>query len=717
MSVKKIFWHFLSGSSYTPPIPDPEDALFYLDGTIIEDGGNFYFQDRTANGRDFLITSKDFATSFVGFPYKSAATISAPSGDAALIAADVNGFLYTAGTPNQIPVVSFFQDIDYEHKLFTRHAAQVVDGNLLETYEPRVLEVALYSSARAGADLTACQTYYSVPTEDVSTMAWLSPTGNDTTGDGSKALPYRSLSKIVGSTKVNIYLKTGNYDMGSSLTFTGATQLNIIGTGFASFATFTTSLGCTLNRHMTFKGCIISNATANYAIYHIRILSFDMCKITKTDGLAMCLGDTGVTTYSVTNCVLNTNVSSGLVLMNRVFSAITITGNYGTFKTNIPISTIQTLLTVKYNKATGTSTPIMEAAALVWKDNHGFTNPLLRSSVTECVIENETISYSMVLNGNITFQDNVMVGNITTTPASTVGSGPQKILRNTITGSVTVTTKANAYYHDNIISAPAGVVAFTIWQAAGANITGVEVLRNRITGSWDQKYVLYLGDNVLNENSTNTINGAKVEGNYIENLFVGSGTCHTIGVFSGINYSVRFNEIISTQGYGIVLKSGGQNYSTTDAHISYNVFKFSAQAIICVYFRDTGTGIIVSNNTVIGANASTAVFAVDVVASMLMINNVIKLGANATILSGAGMTSRNNSVNENGFTASGLGGSNVITATSISSAGVPSAKILSGETVAGDNDTGLASDYVIPTAITYQDQDGIDWQRGAVILP
>jgi hypothetical protein len=709
-NIKKAFW-FIRGAGL--PIPTPSDALFHLDGTVIEISSSFYFKDRTTNGRNFLITGKDFTTT--GFPYKSSATISAPAGDTTLIAADVNGFLYTAGTPNQIPVVSLFQNIEYENKLFTRHAAQTLNAGGFETYEPRVLDIVLYSSARTGADLTTCQTYYSVPTEDTTTMAWLSPTGNDTTGDGSKANPYLTLDKIKASTKVNIYLKTGAYPMASSLTFTGATQLNIIGTGFSSFSTWTTSLGCTLNRHMTFTGCIITCPSSNYAFYHIRILSFDKCKITKTDGLAACLGDTGVTTFSVTNCVLNTNVSSGLVLMNRVFSAITISGNYGTFKTNIPISTVQTLLTVKWNKATGTSTPIMEAAALVWKDNLGFTNPQIRSSVTECVIEDETIAYSMVLNGNITFQDNVMTGNITSTAGV---AGPTNILRNTITGSVTVTTKANAHYYDNVITAPSSVIPCSIYAAAGANITGVEVLRNRITGSWDQKYMLYLGDNAYNEITSNTINGAKIENNYIENLFVGAGTCHTLGVFSGINYSIRWNEIISTQGYGIVLKSGGVNYNTTDIHVGYNIFRFSAQAIVCVYFRTTGTGIIVSNNVVIGANASTAVFAVDVDATMLMINNLIKLGANATILSGAGMTSRNNSINENGFTATTPGGSNTITTTAITSGGVPASKIGSGESVAGtENDTGLASNYVIPTAITYRDQDGIDWQRGAVILP
>ena len=92
--------------------PFKSDALFILNGIIITIGGNKYFKDKTNNGRNFLITGYDFDSTWtIGMPYKSAATISAPAADATLIAADINSFLYTAGTPNQIPVVSLFQDI------------------------------------------------------------------------------------------------------------------------------------------------------------------------------------------------------------------------------------------------------------------------------------------------------------------------------------------------------------------------------------------------------------------------------------------------------------------------------------------------------------------------------------------------------------------------------------------------------------------------------
>ena len=72
-------------------IPLQSSALVWLDGEL--DGNEFV--DKSGNARNFTITNKDFTANY--FPYKSAATISAPVGDATLIAADVNNFLYGPG--------------------------------------------------------------------------------------------------------------------------------------------------------------------------------------------------------------------------------------------------------------------------------------------------------------------------------------------------------------------------------------------------------------------------------------------------------------------------------------------------------------------------------------------------------------------------------------------------------------------------------------------
>ena len=226
-------------------IPLASTALFWLDGTL--DGTEFV--DRSGNGRNFTITNKDFTASY--FPYKSAATISAPVGDATLFAADVNSFLYgvDANSPNEIPVVSFFQNIDYEDILFSRHVAQSVDGNGVETREPHVKDIAMYPAALTGSDLTTANSYYGVPIFDID-QYWIDPDGNDTTGVGSRANPWLTLNKgviSVNDTK-KIYTKSGIYNGHVSLFYLyDAFANSIIGFGRVEIVTTSTTYVVRIN--------------------------------------------------------------------------------------------------------------------------------------------------------------------------------------------------------------------------------------------------------------------------------------------------------------------------------------------------------------------------------------------------------------------------------------------------------------------------------------
>lgn len=191
-----------------------QQSLFFLDGTIITVGENKYFEDKSAADRHFLITGYDFASDWTtGFPYKSAATISAPAADAALIAADINNFLYDAGgTPNQIPVVSLFQDIDYEHKIFCKHVAQTVDAEGVELTEPYVSHMFMATDALSGADLTKAYTDFSVPTEEAA-YNWVTKAGQDAAARGTKAAPWLTTQygENNASAEANVYVKTGEY--------------------------------------------------------------------------------------------------------------------------------------------------------------------------------------------------------------------------------------------------------------------------------------------------------------------------------------------------------------------------------------------------------------------------------------------------------------------------------------------------------------------------
>jgi hypothetical protein len=209
-------------------VPFIADALLWLDGTIVEDGGSYYFKDKSGNDRDFLITDYDWADDYNGlpayvFPWKTKATISAPIGDAALIAADTGNFFYdSGGTPIALRPQFFFSNVNYENQIYSREINQTIfplnyaDESLqgVEIAPAGLKDIVMYSSARTGADITTAATYFGVPFEVVTDVLWVSKSGNDTSGDGSKTTPYLTIQKAITITnKVNktIYVKNGLY--------------------------------------------------------------------------------------------------------------------------------------------------------------------------------------------------------------------------------------------------------------------------------------------------------------------------------------------------------------------------------------------------------------------------------------------------------------------------------------------------------------------------
>lgn len=189
------------------PARTSAEPLFWLSGLV---SGN-QFVDESGNGRHFTITGKDWTGN--NFPYKSAATISPPAGDAALIAADINNFLYdSGGDPNEIPVVSFFQNIDYGNIGFCRHIAQIVNVDGAETTEPAVTDVVWYESALTGGDLTIANSYFGVPAESLVDV-YISKSGNDSNGGTSwvdAILTFTKAATLMDQTK-KLLGKSGDY--------------------------------------------------------------------------------------------------------------------------------------------------------------------------------------------------------------------------------------------------------------------------------------------------------------------------------------------------------------------------------------------------------------------------------------------------------------------------------------------------------------------------
>ena len=229
--------------------PYQYDMPFLLDGTIIQIGGNYYFKDRTKNNRHFLITGYDFPTGWThGFPYKSAATISAPANDFELWAYDVDSFLYDGNhNPRQIPVISLFQNIGYVNRLFCKHESQQLDANGVETYEPRVSQIVLYRTVKTSTQLTNCNSHFGVPVKSVTHIREVAPTG--------KTYSTISAAMSAASTGDTIYVYRGDYNLSTSY-FTFNKTVTIKTLGFVRLITTTGTYAIAISNYPTIEGVV-----------------------------------------------------------------------------------------------------------------------------------------------------------------------------------------------------------------------------------------------------------------------------------------------------------------------------------------------------------------------------------------------------------------------------------------------------------------------------
>jgi len=211
-----------------------------------------------------------------GLPYKSNAKIKQPASGKAfldLLAAD-DGFWYAAdSTPNEIPVVSLFQDIHYSHIIFCKHVARVTNTNGEETAEPYIKNIVTYNTDRRDSELTACNTYFSVPIE-VDTAHWVAKDGNDGTGDGSKTNPWLTISKAETEDAGTVYIKSGTYAEDINI---DVGRFTAVGVGYVNVSAITTAAVVnTTDNLVTVQHLILNKGST---AYWLRTWSLDSCTL------------------------------------------------------------------------------------------------------------------------------------------------------------------------------------------------------------------------------------------------------------------------------------------------------------------------------------------------------------------------------------------------------------------------------------------------------
>lgn len=567
------------GSKLNLP-PVYSDVIVYLDGTITQVESDYYFVDKKS-GKNFLITDYDFPKWWTdGIPYKSAATISAPAEDADLIAADVNNFLYAIdGTPNLIPVVSLFQDIDYEHKIFAKHESQIIAITNEEIAPPYVSKIVIYSTTKNEEDLTRCQTYFNVPVENLSAK-WVAKAGNDTTGDGSKLNPWLTLNKAALSIEpgTTVYCKSGSYaETYAGYGFLLRKTSSFYGIGKCIITPGAGASGQVVlmdgNQTVTFEGFKVTGAL-NY--------SFITTKGAKT--INRCLFDNSLvqSVYAtagmanITNCVCKNsgilNNTAGITSGNLILTV----GNKYTFT-----STNNVLF--KYNdiKPTGAST---RGWALDCASNlttiEIFGNNFYLSALPGQRIYYGQSGYTQILKVNYNYVYSTAIITASTISAATDYVGTIEVSNNrmiyTNTGDfnttsispITLVNQVAPIISKNIIELNTPYNLYAIDVRSAGNMVGDAVISDNLIKTVAlQGHVISVGSEnsgAYDDKITPLIVNNRVIGPYDVGVTEDGSALHTIFCGHVLNPVITHNRV-SGCGIGIVLKHENNGVYTSDS--------------------------------------------------------------------------------------------------------------------------------------------------------
>lgn len=557
-------------------IPAKSLATLWLDGTIIDVAGNKYFVDRIA-GNNVLITGYDFPTGWTkGFPYKSAATI------------DIFGQI-------GVPVVSLFQNFDYGNQFFTRHVAQVVDGNGVETSEPYVCDIVAYSGALTGDNLSKANTYFGVPAEQTSSVYWIDGVnGNDTTGNGSKSTPWKSITKLMasGTTGTKVYVKsatiTGKY-WESAKTFTlQAIGLVTLKSDATTYLIFCTTPNYTWNNFVFDGNGDIDNIVQ---CYQTNGNTYNNC-LFKNEGKALVTDNNGVV-QTFNGCVFSSrlaNTTTPLVMQGSNYntcyflnSFTTTSGANNVAFTNCRFTQNRTNKGV-ISAGTVPVTIIKGCKIYTAYSGIGFIKKLdIQHTTIDTTTTSTTIISSSQNTAELVSKYNKFINNdltpSVTTPFFINLKNPKGFdIQNNYFKSIT----KNEYYPIYIV-------------CTSATVTGTKKINyNRIeSGSFTGTLIRLNGETAYN----NHYDGCEIIGNRIRGhryYYPSDATSGIHGMIlnGGTNMIIKYN-YVSHCHVGIVIKNGESGEAYTANGAQYNLIE---DCIIGMYVRGV-KGLNIFNNT------------------------------------------------------------------------------------------------------------------------
>ena len=525
---------------YNPPgIPQFGTVVQWLDGTI---SGN-EFVDKSGHNYNADIIDNDIDV--VGFPYKSKAFIRQKAANFGIIPNPNNFWFQSDGTPNDVPVVSLFQDIDYLHQIFCKNIPSTKDTYGFETTQARVVDIVTYSSAVTGSNLVRAYSYFSVPTKNASAK-WIDPlNGSDVSGNGSELLPYASIIKTeaqtYGSNQI-IYIRTGTIVLSAQLNLTK--RYNYVGIGFVKITTNQTSI--VIQKQTTIgsiKGVYFSIVPSS------TYLVFDN---TGGENFYRCRFDQNNTYCHFSYLHSNPVTDSSNVFMGNNTGAILYASTSSNYR-----------LVDNYYGATPNGCVITNSAGTMTGSISILNNKFRYSSVltSDVILFNNANTYIINILGN-----DMKLSDTTQNARSVIA----------IWDKPWINISRNKIYSG-------GIVSPILVASLGTNVTtSCNINYNDITYHDASGYAIKVGTETTGV-SDNYIRNASITGNLIHgrmSFFTSeASTEHNIFVGFNKNAVVKYNHLIGS-GYGIVLKATVLPYDS--GGIFYNIIQDGNFAVVGV---------------------------------------------------------------------------------------------------------------------------------------
>ncbi len=589
-------------------------SLFFLDGTMLDVAGTKYFKDKSSAARNFLITGYDFDSIWTkGFPYKSAATISAPAADAVLIAADINNFLYAGdGTPNQIPVVSLFQDIDYAHKIFCRNVDQVLDVNGVETTEPHVIEIYMANVALTGSNLLKAQTYFSVTTEIVSNVFWIDGVNGLDVNDGSKAHQWKTIEKIntgLAADNDNVYAKTSLYTVAAQVAPTKTSTLNGIGltkltTAIDQYIIYfpASAKNHTLKRLIIDGdgkgGCYVSGVAAI-------INTINNCKFVNNIATKYLLQSAAGAQSTFNNCILDSRLNTnGCSIINSTFNGCVIYSENKTFILGASGGTV----VIRYSKITHKSS-VADSSIIgtTVKQNITFEYNDVKliqdgKAVLRVYTADDATGMSLTCKYNKCLSDTYglqhFIQSFVVNLLYDIKNNYINVNSLSVYGMYLKAPANNSEITYNSITSTLGALLIqTENQVAGRANTVIKINYNYLALKGNSGKHVGIGLETTDVNNNELFEGSELVGNYLRGFYYytplgGASTQH--GLYSGFqkNTTIKYNKVHGPY-YGIVYKGGGQ--ACTTGMVFSNLIVGTS---IGIYFKGVSGGNAIGNTIV-----------------------------------------------------------------------------------------------------------------------